>query len=133
MTGFLDTNIFIYALSEHPEFGAVSRGILRRVEAGEEVFTSTLVLCEVAWVLEARGTQGDIKTVLEKILSYRCLRVVEAVADDLLVGAAYMTQYGLDYNDAVNLAIAERLNIEKIYTNDKRHLGRVEHIEAVFE
>ena len=133
MTGFLDTNIFIYALSDHPELGETSRRILQRVEEGEAALTSTLVLCEVAWVLEARGAQGDIKAALEKILSYRSVKVIGVEVDDLLVGAAYMAQYGLDFNYAVNLAIVERCRVTKVYTNDKRHFGRVEHIEAVFE
>jgi len=133
LTGFLDTNIFIYAASDHPELGETSRGILRRVEEGEEALTSTLVLCEVAWVLEARGAQGDIKATLEKMLSYRSMRVVPVEADDLLVGATYMAQYGLDFNDAVNLAMMERCRVTKIYTNDKRRFGGLEHVEAVFE
>jgi len=133
LTSFLDTNIFIYALSGHPEFGSISKQILKRVEAGEEVVTSTLVLCEVAWVLEAKGAQSDIKPVLEKILSYDHVGVVEVLTDDLVVGAAYISQFGMDFNDAVNLAIIERLGITKVYSNDKRHLGRIDHIETVFE
>ena len=133
MTSFLDTNIFIYALSGHPELGSISKQILKRVEAGEKTVTSTLVLCEVAWVLEAKGSQGDIKPVLEKILSYDHVDVVEVLVDDLVVGAAYISQFGIDYNDAVNLAIIERLGITKVYSNDKKHLGRIDHIETVFE
>jgi len=133
LTSFVDTNVFIYALSDHPELGQTSRRILQRIEDGEEVFTSTLVLCEVAWVLEARGRQGDIKATLERILSYTSIRVSPVDADDLLVGATYMAQYGLDFNDAVNLAIIERSRVTKVYTNDRKHLGKIEHIEAVFE
>ena len=133
MTSFVDTNIFIYALSDHPRLGQTSRSILQRIEDGEEAITSTLVLCEVAWVLEARGRQGDIKEALEKILSYVTIKVAPVQADDLLVGATYMAQYGLDFNDAVNLAIIERTGATKVYTNDRKHLGKVEHIETVFE
>jgi len=133
VTSFVDTNIFIYALSDHPRLGQTSRSILQRIEDGEEAITSTLVLCEVAWVLEARGRQGDIKEALEKILSYVTIKVAPVQADDLLVGATYMAQYGLDFNDAVNLAIIERTGATKVYTNDRKHLGKVEHIETVFE
>jgi predicted nucleic acid-binding protein len=129
----VDTNVFIYALSDHPEFGKTSRRILQRLQDGEEAITSTLVLCEVAWVLEARGRQGDIKAALEKILSYASIRVSPVDVDDLLVGATYMAQYGLDFNDAVNLAVLERTRVTKVYTNDRKHLGRVEHIETAFE
>ncbi len=34
------------------------------------------MLSEVAWVLEAMGRQGDVKHVLEKILSYETLRIL---------------------------------------------------------
>lgn len=129
----MDTNVFIYALSDHPEFGKTSRRILQRLQDGEEAITSTLVLCEVAWVLEARGRQGDIKAAFEKILSYASIRVSPVDVDDLLVGATYMAQYGLDFNDAVNLAVLERTRVTKVYTNDRKHLGRVEHIETAFE
>ena len=133
MTSFLDTNVFIYALSDHPSLGQTSRNILQRIEDGEEALISTLVLCEVAWVLEARGRQGSIKEALEKILSYATIKVAPVHTDDLLVGATYMAQYGLDFNDAVNLAIIERSGATKVYTNDRKHLGRVEHIETVFK
>jgi predicted nucleic acid-binding protein len=55
MTRFVDTNIFIYALTAHPIFGKTAKNILERIEKGEAAITSTLVLCEIAWVLEAMG------------------------------------------------------------------------------
>jgi predicted nucleic acid-binding protein len=41
---FIDTNVFIYAVTAHPRFGEVAKRILERVEAGEAAITSTLVL-----------------------------------------------------------------------------------------
>ena len=129
----MDTNIFIYAASDHPELGETSRRILKRIEDGEPAFTSSLVLLEVAWVLEARGVQGAIKETLEKILSFEHLNIETVLVDDLLVGATYMPQLGLEYNDAVNLAVMERCGCDRVYTNDRRHLGRVERLVTVFE
>jgi hypothetical protein len=74
------------SLTAHPRFGKTSKDILERIQKGEEAITSTLVLCEVAWGLEAMGRQGDIKPTLEKIMSYRTLVIVSYVPDDLLVG-----------------------------------------------
>ncbi|MBE3116790.1 type II toxin-antitoxin system VapC family toxin, partial [Candidatus Bathyarchaeota archaeon] len=71
MKRFVDTNVFIYTITAHPRFGKISKNILERIEEGEAALTSTLVLCEVAWVLEAMGRQGDIKATLEKIMSFR--------------------------------------------------------------
>ena len=130
---FVDSNIFIYVATDHPRFGPTSNNILRRIEAGEEATTSTLVLCEVAWVFEAMGRQGDIKPTLEKILSYSSLHIEPFDADDLIVGANLMTNHHIDFNDAVNVATMERLGINEAYTNDERHLGRLGFIRTVFE
>jgi len=133
LSRFVDTNVFIYALTGHPRFGAASRAILERIEAGEEAITSTLVLCEVAWVLESMGRQGDIKKALEMILSYDHLDVVPFDADDLLVGTNHMAVHHLDFNDGVNVSIMERKDIREVYSNDEKHLGKVDSIQLVFE
>ena len=129
---FVDSNVFIYVATSHPKFGSASKSILRRIEAGEEAATSTLTLCEVAWVFEAMERQGIIKPTLEKILSYKVLRVEPFDSDDLIVGANLMATHRLDFNDAVNVAIMERLGINEIYTNDE-HLGKLGYIRAIFE
>ena len=130
---FIDTNIFVYVATNHPKVGATSIDILKRIEGGEEAATSTLVLCEVAWVFEAMGRQGDIKPTLEKILSYSTLSIEAFDADDLVVGANLMATHHLDFNDAINVAIMGRLGINEVYTNDQRHLGRLGHVRTVFE
>ncbi len=48
MKRFVDTNIFIYVATNHPQFGQTAKQILKRIEQGEDAVTSTLVLCEVA-------------------------------------------------------------------------------------
>ena len=129
---FVDTNVFIYALTAHPRFGENARRILERIEGGEAAVTSTLVLCEVAWVLEAMGRQGDIKSTLEKVLSYRTLEVVEFSGDDLLMGANNMAIHNVDFNDGVNVAIMMRLGVSEAYSNDNKHLGRLGFLKLIF-
>jgi predicted nucleic acid-binding protein len=130
---FVDTNVFIYVITAHPAFGPAARRILERIEAGEEALTSTLVLCEVAWVLEAMGRQGDINPTIEKILSYESLRVADFGAEDLVMGSVNLTNYRIDFNDGVNLAVMERNGVKEVYSNDERHLGRVDSLRLVFE
>lgn len=132
MTRFVDTNIFVYAVTAHPRFGEVAKEILERIEHGEAAVTSTLVLCEVAWVLEAMGRQGDIKATLEKISSYTSLEVVEVREDDLLVGANNMSIQSVDFNDGVNLALMMRLGVSEVYSNDIKHLGKLDFLKLVF-
>jgi predicted nucleic acid-binding protein len=133
MKHFVDTNIFIYTATNHPKFSETAKHILERIEKGEEAITSTLVLCEVAWVLEAIGRQGDIKPTLEKILSYKSLEVVGFDQDDLLVGANNMRLYGIDFNDGINIAIMTRIGVYEVYSNDHKHLGKVDFLNLVFQ
>ncbi len=133
MKRFVDTNIFIYSITDHPKFGETAKKILKRIEHDEQAATSTLVLCEVAWVLEAMGKQNLIKPTLEKILSYRNLEITGFDQDDLLLGASYMHLHGIDSNDALNLAIMTKTHICEIYSNDHKHLAKVDHIKLTFE
>lgn len=133
MSRFVDTNIFIYSATNHPQFGENAKRILERIEQGEEAVTSILVLCEVSWVLEAMGKQSDIKPTLEKILSYKTLKVVGFDADDLLVGANNMSLYGVDFNDGLNIATMTKIGIFEIYSNDYKHLGKIDFLKLIFE
>ena len=130
---FVDANVFIYAVTAHPRFGGRAKRILKRIEGGEPAVTSTLVLCEVAWVLEAMGRQGDIRPTLEKILSYRSLEVVGFDEDDLLMGGNNMVVHNVDFNDGVNIAIMMRLGVSEVYSNDHKHLGRLDFLRLIFE
>jgi len=133
MMRFVDTNVFIYAATAHPRFGETAKRILGRIEDGEEAATSTLVLCEVAWVLEAMGRQATIRSVLEKILSYKTLRVVGFDEQDLLMGASNMVASRVDFNDGVNAAIMMREGISEAYSNDSKHLGKLDSLQLIFE
>jgi predicted nucleic acid-binding protein len=95
--------------------------------------TSTLVLCEVAWVLEAMGRQAEIKSTLEKILSYEKLEAVDFDENDLLVGADNMSAHNIAFNDGVNLAIMMRIGVSEVYSNDYKHLGRLDFLRLIFE
>lgn len=133
MKRFVDTNVFVYSATGHPRFGEKARRILERIEQGEEAVTSTLVLCEISWVLEAMGKQSEIKPTLEKVLSYRSLEVMEFNADDLLLGANNMLLYGIDFNDGVNVALMTKIGIFEAYSNDHKHLGRIDFLKITFE
>ena len=79
------------------------------------------------------GKQGDIKPTLEKIFSYRNLEVVDLGTDDLLLGANNMSNLGIDFNDGVNLVLMMRLGLSEVYSNDKKHLGKLDVMKLVFE
>jgi predicted nucleic acid-binding protein len=128
----VDANIFIYAFTKHKLFWQTASDILERIENGEPAVTSILVQCEVCWVLEAMGRQGDIKPALEKMMSYKTLKIVGFTSDDMLVGAHNMAVEKLDFNDGVNLAIMMRLGINEVYSHDQRHLQKVDGLRVIF-
>ena len=65
-------------------------------------------------------------------MSLKGLKIVEVTADDLLVGAYNMAVENIDFNDGVNLAIITRLGISEVYSNDQKHLGKVDALKMVF-
>ncbi len=133
MKRFADTNVFTYALTGHPRFGEAAKAILQRIEAGEKALTSTLVLCEIAWVLETMGRQGEIKPTLEKVLSHKSLDISSFEEDDILVGAKNTLTYQVDFNDGLNAAVMEKNGVNEAYSNDKKHLGKVDFLKLIFE
>jgi predicted nucleic acid-binding protein len=120
-------------LTAHRLFGKTATNILERIEKGEAAITSTWVLLEVAWVLEAMGRQGDIKPTVEKIMSYQNLAVIDFSGDDLLVGSNNMSTENIDFSDGVNLALMMRLGVYEIYSNDRKHLGKLGFLKLIFE
>ena len=132
MPRFVDANVFIYTVTGHSLFGKTAKNILERIENGEAAITSTLVLCEVASVLEDMGRQDSIKPTLETLMSFKPLKVVGFNSDDLLVGANNMATEKLDFNDGVNLALIMRLGISEVYSNDQKHFGRVDFLKLIF-
>ncbi|MEE8358560.1 MAG: type II toxin-antitoxin system VapC family toxin [Candidatus Hydrothermarchaeales archaeon] len=128
----MDTNIFVYVITTHPKFGETAKSILGKIERGEKALTSLLVLLEVSWVLEAMGKQGYIKSTLDKISSYNSLEIEEVSLRDLQVGATLMAKHEIDINDSINLAIMERRGIKEVYSNDKKHLGKIKGLELTF-
>jgi predicted nucleic acid-binding protein len=132
MPRFVDTNIFIYTFTKHKLFWKTASSILERIENGEPAITSTLVQCELSWVLEAMGKQGDIKPALEKMMSLKGLKIAEFTSDDLLIGAYNMAVEKIDFNDGVNLAIMTRMGISEVYSNDQKHLGKVDALKVIF-
>lgn len=133
MKRFVDTNVFIYSITDHPKFGEISENILKRVEKEEKAVTTTLVLSEVSWILEAMGKQADIKPTLEKILSYENLEILEFDSDDLIVGSSNVQRYGIDFNNGVNAAVMAKAGVTEVYSNDRKHLGKIDFLDLIFE
>jgi predicted nucleic acid-binding protein len=122
MKAFIDTNIFIYALESHPEYGARSHQILDNIDTGkDEGYTSTLVLMEICWYLEADRNYNRMKQVTEQITKSR-LYILNIKTDDILKAVEMKNTYtNIDLNDLINYTLLKREDLKHIYTNDAHY------------
>lgn len=123
--GYVDVNVFVYWLGGHPVFGEAALEWIRRVEAASRgrYVTSSLTLYETLVVLagltgRSLRDRGFVGVVLRSITGLPGLLVVPFSLDDAVEALELMGRYGLDYEDALHLAVALRVGAEKIISND---------------
>ena len=140
---FVDSNVFYYHLLQDRDHGSKATSIVRRIRDGEESVTSIIVVCRLASLFEYRIFQarrsGDLPQAkkdcivecFEKSISllYDLLKALAHLEkldcswDETAKAFAYRSEYGMDFNDAVNLAIMEKNDISNIYSFDKSFDG----------
>ncbi len=118
MVAYLDTNIFIYAFTHDPTYGAACAKILREVQQGKrEVSCSTVVLLEFVHVLKkfARKSKIDVGYMTDAVLALPIkwidlnLFLIRRSADERRLSGA----------DAVHLVTMDAANISQIISADK--------------
>jgi predicted nucleic acid-binding protein len=129
---FVETNIFLYVMTAHPEFGPIARRILERIDSGEEAATSSLVVAEVCAWLEYQKRGSQVRTFLDAVDSYPSLRRYETTYGDELRAKELEHSYPrLEFFDRVYVAQMERLKLTEIYSND-RAFDRVRRVKRIF-
>lgn len=130
---FVETNIFLYVMESHAEFGPRAKRILGRIQSGEDAMTSSLVIAEVCAWLEFHKKKSEICTFLDAVESYPSLRKSETTYADELRARELEHHYPrLEFFDRVYLAQMERHKLSEIYSND-RAFDRVRGIKRIFE
>lgn len=130
---FVDANVFIYALIKSlREDYLIARGILKRIEEGEEAITSMAVVQEVVDWLEYNNRKAEVEKFLIALNSYISMKKVAITWADALEAIPYMEKYGLDFVDSLALQVMKRNGVKEIYTSD-RDFDRVEWIYRVWE
>jgi len=120
---WLDTNIFVrYLTNDDPIKAQACFALFDRLDRGaEEVRTSEAVVCEVVYVLSARGHYGlaraDIRSLLSPVLALRGLRLPQKA---LYVRALelYAQIPRLDFEDALSIAHMEDEGVTELYSYD---------------
>lgn len=139
---FIDTNIFLYAISDHPRYGTKCNNFLDRIKLAEiRGVISVIVLNELIhkMIIAEIAQKKDLKSIqviryiknnpqiLKELESYEIIKdvetsynleIVDVKKEDFLQAQSLMPRYFLLSNDALHLAIMEREGINKIATND---------------
>ena len=117
---FLDTNIILRYLTEDDSYKAKRCDeLFKKISSGKEtLFTSTLVITEVVWVLEKvyRLTRDQITVCVQKILNTPHIECDEK--DILLTAVGLYALKPIDFIDAYNAILMQTKDIQDIYSYD---------------
>ena len=123
---YVDINVFIYWLANHPKFGETAKKWIREIERAPKgsYVTSSLTLYETLVViagLTGRSLKDEIfvEEIIKAIMSLPGLKISPLTSEDLEEAVNLMREYELDYEDAIHLATSLRNNIKEVLSNDQ--------------
>lgn len=123
---YVDINVFIYWLGNHPSFGEAAYEWIKKIENAPrgEYVTSSLTLYEALVIIA--GLTGRslkewsfVKEVINSITSLKSLMIRPLKPEDLIQAVYLMKEYNLDYEDSLHLATALGMGVNEIISNDK--------------
>ena len=121
---YIDTNIFIYAIENHPKFGSSCKKILKDVENGRiKVSASILVLVETLNVLNRlnkelrRGGKKPLDISMN-IAAIESLPITWLDLNPLIIEKAAQYEYAINSADYIHLATMELNQINEIISAD---------------
>jgi len=130
----VDTNVFIrYLTKDDPQKAKVCWALLKKAEAGEiELYTTESVISEVVYVLESKRLYNlNKKEIAKKLLPILNIRKLKIPFKSSIIKAVEIyTKATLNFEDAVLVAHALRLNIRQIYSYD-RGFDRVSQVKRI--
>lgn len=125
---YIDTDVFVYWATDHPEHGQRATEILRHVELNEKAVTSALSF----WIFNniMRGHQGySLKQFLDQVRRMRNLKIVPL--DEEVLGAAgeLIRDRNLSPEVAVAAVVAKKKGADTVHSTnpefDRTGLKRV--------
>ena len=133
---YLDTNVIVYAIENHPEYGKSCKKILKDVESGKlKACSSMLVLVEflnvlkkINKILEERGEKKlDIRKNIDALLS---LPIVWFELNFMIIKRASEYEFNVSGVDYIHIATME-LNMVKEVISADRELDQVDLIKRI--
>lgn len=125
MKALLDTGFLYAVFDKDDEHHSATVATLSGLEG--DLLLPTPVLVELAYLLQARLGHQRMQSILRQLMQ-QSLYLVPITPADLIRVNALLVQYAdaeLDFVDAVLVALAERLNIQRILTVDRRDFALI--------
>ena len=130
---FVDANVFIYVLVKSPkEDYEISKGILKRIENGEETATSLAIIQEVVDWLEYNNRKKEVRSFLTAVNSYLTMNKLAVPWDSFLAAQDDVDKHKIDFVDALIVQTMAKNKISEIYSNDK-DFDRVPSIKRIWK
>ncbi len=135
---FLDSSVFLHAYlkprrpltAREEAVKAAAQEILRRVEEGELVFTTTVHVSEVVNIVESRvGLQASLG-LAARLLSLENVEVLPVSRDDYEKALEVAQRFSVSLNDAVAYAKMLEKGASEVYTFDK-HFAQLPGVSAL--
>ena len=105
---FIDSNIFLYALSVGGKKEEKCRAFLDKIAKGEQnSVISALVLDEIAWVISEKGGEMAAIKTWEKVMTIPNLKIIE-INESVVRSVPFFLKQGLDPRDAIHAATIRR-------------------------
>ena len=120
---YLDTNIFIYALEDFPEYSSPIRKIFETIDQGEvKAFTSEFALAEALVKPFMVGNESLISLYQNFINNSQLLSVQSVNRQTLILAAKIRAQSAsrISLADTIHLATANITQCHSFLTNDRR-------------
>lgn len=117
---FLDTNIILrFVLQDHPVYSPKAGIIVEKINQGENVYTSWLVIFETIFVLLHTHKLSKVE-VAEKLLPLLNFETLH-IENKSLVGKTfiYFVQKNVSFADAYSVALMEKKKLKRIYSFDR--------------
>lgn len=126
VASYVDVNIFVYWLGNHPLFGETAYKWIKKIENAPrgEYATSSLTLYETLIIIA--GLTGKslrdkrlVEEVIDSMTHLKGLLIRPLKPEDLIQAVELMKEYDIDYEDSIHLAAALRKGAKEIVSNDK--------------
>lgn len=120
MVKYIDTDVFVYWATDHPEHGQRATEIIRRIETNEKAVTSALSF----WTFNnlMRGQNGfSLRLFLDQVKRLRNLRIVPLDAETLAAASDLVREKKLTPHVAVAAAVAKAKGADAVYTTNPEY------------